>query len=168
MGGGESSGGGWGRKDHPHGSLCNNDSNVNDGAATSINSGLLQELQRRPAGGFTLQSADLGHVGVSHPAIREGRDAQETNNNTHTHQAALLHLAVPFLLNFGDSAAFSADAGLPPPPRRRTCHALLEARFTACHAPSDLAQDSFGKNETRPKSTAVKFGAPAESCSHLR
>lgn len=122
MGGGESSGGGWGRKDHPHGSLCNNDSNVNDGAATSINSGLLQELQRRPAGGFTLQSADLGHVGVSHPAIREGRDAQETNNNTHTRtrQAALLHLAVPFLLNFGDSAAFSAGAGR----RRRRAEGL--------------------------------------------
>lgn len=82
VGGGKSSGGGsWGRKDHPHGSLCNNDSNVNDGAATSINSGLLQEPQRRPAGGFTLQSADLGHVGVSQPGIRI-RGGRETNNNT--------------------------------------------------------------------------------------
>lgn len=86
MGGGESSGGGgWGRKDHPHGSLCNNDSNVNDGAATSINSGLLQELQRRPAGGFTLQSADLGHVGVSQPGIRGGRTPgkQTTTHSQH-------------------------------------------------------------------------------------
>lgn len=37
-------GGGWGQKYHPNGSLCNNDSNVNDGTATSIKSTQLVQL----------------------------------------------------------------------------------------------------------------------------
>lgn len=118
MGGG---GGSWGRKDHPHGSLCNNDSNVNDGAATSINSGLLQERQRSPARGFTLQSVDLGHVGVSAPQNQGRADAQKTNNNRHTHSThTLTDQVAPPSVNTSAAApggAFSADAAH----RCRTC-----------------------------------------------
>lgn len=42
--GGGGGGGGWGQKYHPNGSLCNNDSNVNDGTATSIKSTQLVQL----------------------------------------------------------------------------------------------------------------------------
>lgn len=47
MGGGRSGGGGggWGQKYHPNRSLCNNDSDVNDGTATSIK--LLSDYSRR-------------------------------------------------------------------------------------------------------------------------
>lgn len=64
-GGGGGSGGGWGRKDQPHESLCNNDSDVNDGSATSINSGLLQEPSAPPSTGrLHLKSSVLGHVKI--------------------------------------------------------------------------------------------------------
>lgn len=119
-GGGSSSGGGsggWGRKDHPHGSLCNNDSNVNDGAATSINSGLLQELQRRRR--RTRPPGRRSGSPRGFPAQNQRRaDARQTHDNTlATHQIArctspCIFCSTFLLLRSADAAGFARPSAI--------------------------------------------------------